>query len=587
MRRVNIRGILIITYVLGMGVALVLGLAIYQKVTAEERMAQNYLEELEMARTTEDLLELMVGKVLDNSLELVLDENIEQRLVKQDLMTDDYLKNVMNNWLIKNTGVHSMHIVDREGNMLTGCNISTNRQNKSAFKAQFTEDVLQEIDEKEGQAYIGIGSDYINYDTKPTLYIARRINSVNLEKIGYMYFFLDVNVLEEKLKDYLERNRFEIVLADMKGRTLHFGESQKLEETYKAYIKNLMSKDERKAFESLYHHADIESERLQLKLIGKRTSQKVDISFVNIVIAISFINLIFLGISIFVMKEILITPLEEIADHARKITQEENLAIRFKVGHSYQEANLINDALNEMLNKIDELIKEGEEKERVQRVLELSVINHRVNPHFLFNTLNSVNVLIAVEDKATAVTLVKSLAKYYRACLTQENDVNTIAQELVIMNEYVHITQLKNPSLIRTKIWVDENLYSKKIPRMILQTLVENCIKYGIKNMEEPLEIEISIKADAERRCTILSVKDHGRGMEEGIRLKILQGSRLEGKSGFGLRATVKRISLMYQIENVTDIIEISSKIDEYTEVKLYIPWETNKNVQQVKLFNE
>ena len=103
MRRVNIRGILIITYVFGMGVALVLGLAIYQKVTAEERLAQNYLEELEMARTTEDLLELMVGKVLDNSLELVLDENIEQRLVKQDLMTDDYLKNVMNNWLIKNT----------------------------------------------------------------------------------------------------------------------------------------------------------------------------------------------------------------------------------------------------------------------------------------------------------------------------------------------------------------------------------------------------------------------------------------------------------------------------------------------------
>lgn len=587
MRRVNIRGILIITYVLGMGVALVLGLAIYQKVTAEERMAQNYLEELEMARTTEDLLELMLGKVLDNSLELVLDEKIEERLVKQDLMTDDYLRRVMNDWLIKNTEVHSMHIVDLEGNMLTGCNVSTSLQNKSAFKAQFTKEVLQEIDEKEGQAYMGIGSDYISYDIRPTLYIARRINSVNLEKIGYMYFFLDVNVLEEKLKDYLERNRFEIVLADRRGHTLYFGEGQKLEETYNAYIKNQLSKEAYKTFESLYHHAEIESERLQLKLIGRRTSQKVDISFINIVIAISFINLIFLCISIFIMKKIVITPLEEIANHARKITQEENLAIRFKKGHSYHEANLINDALNEMLNKIDELIKEGEEKERVQRVLELSVINHRVNPHFLFNTLNSVNVLIAVEDKATAVKLIKSLAKYYRACLSQENDVNTIAQELVIMNEYIHITQLKNPDLIRTKIWVDENLYSKKIPRMILQTLVENCIKYGIKTMEEPLEIEISIKADTERRYIILSVKDNGRGMEEGIRLNILQGSRLEGKSGFGLRAAVKRISLMYQIENVTDILEISSKLEEYTEVKLYIPWETSKNVQQVKLFNE
>lgn len=571
-----------------MGIALILGLAIYQKVTAEERIAQNYLEELEMARTTEDLLELIISKVLDNSLELVLDEEIEKRLEKQDLTTDDYLMKAMNDWLIKNTQVHSVHIIDAVGNSLTGCNVSSSRQDKLAFEAQFTEDVLQEIDQREGQAYIGIGSDYINPDTKTTLYIARRINSADLRKIGYMYFFLDINVLEEKLNSYLERNRFEIVLEDMKGRTLYFGVGKKLEKTYNAYITNQLSKDERKAFENLYHHAEIESEELQLKLVGKRTSPKIDISFINIVIAISFINLIFLCVSICIMKKIVIMPLEEIANNVRKITQEENLSIRFNRGHSYHEANLINEALNEMLNKIDKLMKESEEKERLQRGLELAVINYRVNPHFLFNTLNSVNVLIAVEEKATAVKLVKGLAKYYRACLAQESDANnTISQELVIMQEYIHITQLKNPNLIRSKIEVDERLYSKKIPRMILQTLVENCIKYGVKDMDEPLEIEVSIQADTERRRTILSVKDNGRGMEESIRLKILEGSQLEGKSGFGLRAAAKRISLMYQIENTTDILEISSKLGEYTEITLYIPWEASKNVQQVKLFHE
>lgn len=585
MRRGNIRGILIITYVLAMGISLVLGLAIYQKVTAKERVAQNYMEELEIARTAEDLLELILGKVADNSLTLVLDEKVEVLLDTQRLEEANDLKQVVDNWLMKNAEVYSVHIMDLEGNLFTSARVSMNQHNKEAFNMQFTEDVLREIDEKEGQAYIGIGNDYTRYDAKKTLYIARKINSVDLRKIGYMYIFLDVNVLEEKLKDYLERNHFTILLADAKGKTLSLGEGKALDTTYNAYINHQLSKEAKREFESLYHHAEIDSKVVQLKLIGQRTSGKIDISLINIIIAISFINLIFLGIGILVMKEIVITPLEKIANHAKQITEEENFNIRFDVGHSYQEATLINDVLNEMLNKMDELIKEGKERERVQRVLELSVVNHQVNPHFLFNTLNSVNVLIAVEDKTTALKLVRSLAKYYRACLSQENDTNTIDQELDIMNEYVHITQLKNPDLIRTNIWVEEGLHNKKIPRMILQTLVENCIKYGIKTMEEPLEIEISIKGDLERRCTVLSVKDNGKGMTEEMKWRILQGGLLEGKSGFGLRAAVKRISLMYQLENMKDILKISSKLDEYTEVTLYIPWETNKKVQQARLF--
>ena len=570
-----------------MGISLILGLTIYQKVTAEERIAQSYIEELEMAKTTENLLGLILEKIMDNSLTLALDEKIEELLETNSLGEEDYLKPVVDHWLMKNTEIDSVHLMDLERNLFTSARISTTNHNEEAFKAQFTEADLRKIDEKEGQAYIGIGKDFINQNSEKTLYIARKINSVDLRKIGYLYIFLDRSVLEEKLKDYLDRNHFTILLADIKGNTLYFVEGKALDKLYTDYMTHELDKKERRAFESLFHHAEIESKMLQLKLIGERTSSKIDVDLINIIVAISFINLIFLGIGILVMKEIVIDPLEKIASNAKQITNEGSLAIRFDTNQSYREANLINETLNEMLNRIDELIEEAKEKERVQRMLELSVINHQVNPHFLFNTLNSVNVLITVEDKVTASQLVKSLAKYYRACLSQESDANTIDQELAIMNEYVHITMLKNPDLIRTKVCVEEGLYNKKIPRMILQTLVENSIKYGIKTIEEPLEIEISIRGDYKGKCTILSVRDNGNGMTEEIKWHILERGPLEGKSGFGLSAAVKRISLMYEGLDIKDILEIDSKLNEYTKITLYIPWETNKNVQQAKLFKK
>ena len=181
--------------------------------------------------------------------------------------------------------------------------------------------------------------------------------------------------------------------------------------------------------------------------------------------------------------------------------------------------------------------------------------------------------LISVEDKNTALKLVKGLAKYYRACLTQENTMNTVEQELAIMWEYVHITELKNPDLIDLSVEVDTDTHNKKMPRMIMQTLVENSIKYGIKTMDEPLEIKMHVEADYENNRTILTIRDNGKGMEDEIKQNIMQGIRLENKSGFGLKSTIQRISLLYQIQNISEIIEIDSKINEYTIIKFFIPW--------------
>ena len=574
MHRTSIRGIFVWIYLLAIVIALVLGLEIYQVTTTKERLAQRYLKELEMTKTCEDFLGLIIENIDQQTKELTLNQQVIDAFEKKNLRGNLNTARILNEWILRNTEIESILMMGLDEELLAVSKVTTNQLQEEKFINQLSKEVLQYIDEQLGGIYVGIGSDYMGEDCEQTVYIARRITGIGqLETIGYMFYFLDYEALKEQLSGYLERNNYELLLVDKQEQVLSFNRTDELlEKDEEAEISKLQV-GKKNIHKMVYQYAEISSTPLGIKLLGKYKVEPEDNNLSHIIIAFSIINLIFIAIATLALKNIVITPLEEISQIARQISREGTLSTRFKVSSLYKEGNIIEEALNEMLNKINQLILEGEERERHRRVLELSVINHQVNPHFLFNTLNSVSLLISVEDKQTALNLVKGLAKYYRACLTQDNNINTVAQELTIMREYVHIIELKNPDLIRMSLEVDENTYDKKMPRMIMQTLVENSIKYGIKTMDEPLEIQMYVKADYKNNRTILEIRDNGKGIEEEIRQNILQGITLKDKSGFGLKSTIKRISLLYQVENIEDIIEIDSKIDEYTLIKFYIPW--------------
>ena len=583
MRRGSIRGILVIIYLMAMAIAMILGLGIYQIVTEKEKLAKKYVQELELTKTCEDFIKLMVEQIDHHSLELTLNQSIISAFLDGNIESNVEVEKILNRWIVHNTAVKSVHMMGLNGELLSESNMSTNNYKKESFIEQFSRETLKRIDEKKGQIYVGIGNDFVGNNCEMSLFIARRINGTShLESIGYMFYFLDIDTLKEWLENYLSRNHFELLIIDQNQQVLDFGDSNQLKELQSLYTKNQLSKEKKSEWESVYHHAEIESSVLEVQLLGQYIRAPLESDLTNIMIALSFINLIFLLLGIIAVRSIVIKPLERISSIARQISEEGVLTTRFEVDSSYREGHIITDALNEMLTKINELIKQVEERERQKRMLELSVINHQVNPHFLFNTLNSVSVLITVEDKNIALKLVKTLAKYYRACLSQDSTLNTIEQEVEIMKEYVHIIELKNPNLIRLVLDVNQEAYNKKIPRMILQTLVENSVKYGIKTIDEPLDIKMTIQLDHYSKRTIIEIYDNGKGMQESIKNSILQGISLKDKSGFGLKSTVKRISLMYEIENVSNIMEIDSKLNEYTHIKFYIPWEV-----KAKMYNK
>jgi sensor histidine kinase YesM len=301
-------------------------------------------------------------------------------------------------------------------------------------------------------------------------------------------------------------------------------------------------------------------------------SSKQSIHGNNVEFAIVFMLIVIIGFTIIasvVLKKRVIVPLEIIAERAKEITNEGNLNISFPNEKYYSEADDISNALNEMMSQIRGLMEDVENREKLQRQLELSVINHQIKPHFLYNTLNVASILVSVEEKESAKQLITTLASYYRACLNHGNDIISLEGELGIVQDYIKIALIRNPNILILNKDIDESLLSLQIPKMTIQTLVENSIKYGIKTIGQPVNISIIVRRKVDYAEII--VEDDGVGMSPVTIDRIMSGEQLDVKSGFGLKSVLNRLALLYETKDMNEIMEIQSEANSYTRIILKV----------------
>lgn len=568
MKEKSIRWLFMKNYLIVMSISVVIGFIVIENINHQRVRYKNYAEDMESTNRMTTFLDLAIEQIKGQSLEIIIDEEVQSILSKSALLDEKEALLTLNKYLIKNTNLASIYLVDRYNTLVCASNDEKYRRSQSDFFSKFN---LSEVRKKEGGDYIGIAPNKLFPNA---IYIARSIKSKETgNTLGYLFLFVDAAYLEDKMNSMLEKISFEIAVVDNAENMLSFPHDNQLSKDYKAARDYQMTSREKKQWESKYDHIQVRYSVLEADVMGRYIGNRKDNTLQMIILGICFINMLFFVMAIFIIVRRVVYPLENIAVRAEEIALKKNLDIRFDENQGYEEVSAIGGALNKMLEQIQYLIKEAKERERIQKVLELSVINHQVNPHFLYNTLNSVSVLVAVEDKESAVTLIKSLARYYRSCLNQEEDFNTVEQEVIIAKEYLHIALLKNPNLFEVVYEVDETLKDCKMPRMLIQILAENAVKYGIRTMNEPLQIYVGVRRDMENERMIVEVRDNGKGMEAETVRRIMQDEKLHSKSGFGLRSIIKRIELIYNIEETTDIINIDTIIGHYTRIKIYIPW--------------
>lgn len=168
---------------------------------------------------------------------------------------------------------------------------------------------------------------------------------------------------------------------------------------------------------------------------------------------------------------------------------------------------------------------------------ELRSLRYQVNPHFLFNTLNSLSSLVIKGENGKAEAMIQSLSGFYRTSLSSDplEDV-TLIEEVELQQRYLEIEAVRYPERLRTVIDIPEELENLKVPGMILQPLVENAIKYGVSRTNRP--VTVTIAARRVGNTTQISVTDNGE--------KITAKNKGEGGSGIGLANVRDRIEARY-----------------------------------------
>lgn len=169
----------------------------------------------------------------------------------------------------------------------------------------------------------------------------------------------------------------------------------------------------------------------------------------------------------------------------------------------------------------------------VVKELELKTIKSHINPHFIFNALNSIRALVD-ENPTRARSAITELSNILRSSLkTEKLETVSLEDELSIVNDYLALEQMRFEERLKIELQIDEDTLTQPVPPMMLQTLVENAIKHGISKKEDGGTIRII--SDFREDCHELIVQNTGQ----------LNGHINE--EGFGVKSTQDRLNLLYQ----------------------------------------
>lgn len=171
---------------------------------------------------------------------------------------------------------------------------------------------------------------------------------------------------------------------------------------------------------------------------------------------------------------------------------------------------------------------------------ELRSLRYQVNPHFLFNTLNSLSSLVITDQKDKAEEMIQNLSTFYRTSLSSDPlEEVTLAEEVEFQKQYLAIEKVRFPERLRTEIAIAPDLCDVRVPALILQPLVENAIKYGVSRTTRPVTIQVIGERIGDRM--LLRVIDNGEGTPK------IDGSHPEqGGNGIGLANVRDRLEARY-----------------------------------------
>ena len=264
-----------------------------------------------------------------------------------------------------------------------------------------------------------------------------------------------------------------------------------------------------------------------------------------------------------------------------------NFEIELPKASGNDEVGVLAKAFNQMIDSIRtyigqitknmEIENQMKEKELLMEAhlkdAKLKYLQAQIHPHFLFNTLNAGAQLAMMEEADRTYEYIQNVASFYRYNICKSDEPTCLQEEIQLIDNYIYILNVRYCGDIIFDKSINSLLLDTKIPRMVLQPIVENAVKYGIQEVDWKGKICISVREQVDK--VEISIQDNGIGMSQEKIQKIIGGEALineeeSNSNGVGLMNVKNRLNLYYNSRDILQIYSAGRNLG--TEVKIVIP---------------
>jgi len=516
-------------------------------------------------------IENNIENIEKQSLNMALDKSNQEQLEKIKTTVGDYEKykelsdfaNKIQLYSMSEKEISSISYVDTEGYDLT-----VGRNLHALDDSQKNKVIGQAIGQKGGLIWIEPD------EAHPYFITAREILSTTapiLEPLGTLLFQINPNELfQQHLKALPYNNTEFFVLSNQKLIFSHRIHSN-LDEQNIQFSNNQGYTVKRVAGKS-YFMAHVTSERLGWTFVSVLPYDQIfshNIKLRNNVILtfiVLFITAIF--VALWVSKNIT-KPIVNLTEQMI-VAEKGDLEIpelEWKPGARSDEVGYLQKRFYIMISRIHDLIEENYNKQLIIKETEYRALQAQINPHFLYNTLSSINWLARSNNQQSISMMVESLSGFLRSSIENMEAVITIREEILLLENYVTIQQFRYADKLRFSVEIDESFKEYRIPKLTLQPIVENAIRHGLENMLDVCEITVS--AQVASGFMVLTVSDNGPGVDAEF-LEKMRKHEVEARgTGIGLKNINERLKLLF---GEPSGLSYDSKPGEGMKVYLTIP---------------
>lgn len=261
-----------------------------------------------------------------------------------------------------------------------------------------------------------------------------------------------------------------------------------------------------------------------------------------VILAAAAMGGLFLGMLLYAMRVArrITGPIEALSEKAEQFGSD-----RFSdapVETDIAELRSLDRNFDKMAGRISSLMEKQRQDQQSLHRAELELLQAQINPHFLYNTLDSIAILAESQREEDVIDMVTSLSTFFRNSLNRGEDIISLRSEMNQAKSYLEIQQIRYSDILTYRLSVPEEIQDCPVPKLILQPLIENALYHGIKNRRGRGLIEITgEEKDGE---IFLRVRDNGAGMSREQLSQLQSGVYEEHHSGLGLKNVHQRIRL-------------------------------------------